>query len=430
MAAMMLVLESEENHNGKCHTYMAFTVYHMRIFNMNYKIKKAVILSIMSLICFGLIGCQKTPKAVTKRMSEYGANHQMKSETLTFCTIDELRDTRLSDLDIETENIDLPDKTDFSDIEEIGTINAEFDYNALNRAQTYLETFDIGNDVEPSESYINTGDKMEIYDDKSNNFLEIGNNGFLYYQFGISYYMMNNDVKQTITAKYDIDSADISNTTIKLKSGTVSLKKICNNAQSWMENNFREKECTYRVSDIWIKKIHYDEIDANQIMLLMEARYKGVPFNTYGTEVTTKNNKGKVSLMIYDINMSYDDSLKLTDFSNGSGHLTIKKYTKIDQVLDLKSAIKIVNEKMSGFNKLKVNKIIPLYALFPQYDTDKESFSKSGQGVLAKPVYAFIIPDDTMDDENATEIYKSNSCKYIFVDMVTGELTTNIGEQS
>lgn len=397
---------------------------------MNHNAKKTVILSILSLICFSLIGCQKTPDEVTKRMANYGKNHQMNSEKLTYCTIDELQNTKLSDLDIETENIDLPDNINFSDIEGIGTIDMAFEQNVLDKAEKYLKIFNINKDVVPSDLYVNTGDKIKIYDDKSDNFLEIENNGFIYYQSGISYYMMNNDVKQAITAKYDTDSDDISKASIKLKSGTIPLKDVCNSAQSWLKNNFHENGCTYKVSDIWIKTIHYDKVDNNQILMLAEVRYKGVPFNTYGTSVTTNNNKGKVSLMIYDINMSYDDSLKLTDFSNGSGHLTIKKYTKIDQVLDLKSAIKIVNEKMSGFNKLKVNKIIPLYALFPQYDTDKESFSKSGQGVLAKPVYAFIIPDDTMDDENATEIYKSNSCKYIFVDMVTGELTTNIGEQS
>ena len=42
-----------------------------------------------------------------------------------------------------------------------------------------------------------------------------------------------------------------------------------------------------------------------------------------------------------------------------------------------------------------------------------------------RPVYAFIINEG--EDDSVLGIYKSNSCKFIFVDMITGEITTNIG---
>jgi len=84
-----------------------------------------------------------------------------------------------------------------------------------------------------------------------------------------------------------------------------------------------------------------------------------------------------------------------------------------------------MNEEMSGFRELNITKILPMYVLYPKYKTDEELYSTPGQTMEGRPVYAFLIAEGTDDTEFG--INKSNAYKAIFVDMVTGGVTTNIG---
>lgn len=112
-------------------------------------------------------------------------------------------------------------------------------------------------------------------------------------------------------------------------------------------------------------------------------------------------------------------------FSNSVGRLKIDSAEKVSEIVDLESAIRLVNREVSGFHQLKIDKVLPLYALYPKYNTEEELISFPGQKVEGRPVYAFIIKE--VEDKSEFGITKNNACKVVFVDMVTGEVCTNIG---
>lgn len=90
------------------------------------------------------------------------------------------------------------------------------------------------------------------------------------------------------------------------------------------------------------------------------------------------------------------------------------------KIVDLESAVRIVKEKLSGFESLHFTKIIPLYVPY---------LGKMGGGpgtqIEVRPVYAFLIEEEQKPQQ--TGVVKCNSChNFLYVDMVTGELTVEL----
>ena len=125
------------------------------------------------------------------------------------------------------------------------------------------------------------------------------------------------------------------------------------------------------------------------------------------------------------IQLNYDGMDALSFFSNGVGKIRIDFREEIDEVIDLQSAIRRMNEEMSGFRELNISKILPMYVLYPIYETNEELYGAPGQKLEGRPVYAFVIKEGVDDAEFG--ISKGNTARTIFVDMVTGEVTTDIG---
>ena len=78
---------------------------------------------------------------------------------------------------------------------------------------------------------------------------------------------------------------------------------------------------------------------------------------------------------------------------------------------------------MADFNKLKVEKIMPLYTIYSIYNVDKHEYiSQPGRKVEARPVYAFLFnKKEENEDLGISKEYEH----FILVDMETGELTTD-----
>lgn len=65
-----------------------------------------------------------------------------------------------------------------------------------------------------------------------------------------------------------------------------------------------------------------------------------------------------------------------------------------------------------------------MYALLPQYPDEKTVCGTPGQKVVGRPVYAFLI---NLDSQGISEFGINRTAeRFICVDMVTGEIITNI----
>lgn len=346
------------------------------------------------------------------------------SEEIKYCTVDELKEIKIADITVKLDNMTLPDEVDFSNIDMIEELDMAFDDNYLESGKQFLEVFNINKSTLVDEGETFTGKTVTYDSEKEKKYFTIEDNGFMSFVSGITYELVNSDLQQSVEAKYDLDVDDISEENVQFESGNVKLHQIRTKAEDWLERYLPASDFEYEVSDIYVRNFKDGDDEYNQISLFAEIEYKGIPFNAYGIETGFDGTSGKVNLMTYGVNMNYEEE-KLTYFSNGVGGLKINSSKKVDKIIDLESAVKIVNEEISGFNKLNISKIIPIYALYPQYKSSEEQFSYEGQKVEGRPVYAFIINEG--EDDSVLGIYKSNSCKFIFVDMITGEITTNIG---
>lgn len=210
------------------------------------------------------------------------------------------------------------------------------------------------------------------------------------------------------------------------------MKNICDNAEKCLNEYRFTDDYDYRISDVFISELKDSnkDVGGSLVSLVAEAYYKGIAFNDYGNDSEYDGEKVNMSLFAYDITMDYAGENILESYNTGWGSLGIKSVNKADSIIDLNSAIDIVNSQISGFNELNIYKIIPLYALYPKEvsDPDIREFPWTGQEVLARPVYAFIIESDKMD-ENEFLKGKSYYYYYIFVDMIDGTIKSNIGEK-
>ncbi len=391
---------------------------------MKFKIKISFLLLCLACLC---CGCQETPQEVRERMAGYGENKQMASKERTYCTIAELKGEKLSDADMRLDNVILPQDVDFSGIESIAVLNLSFEENYTENREEAIDLFGIDENSLISDTLDeerNMGGTV-IYDSPiDRKYLAVEDNGFVSFVSGLTYDYINDKAKYgAILEKYDLEAEDISGKKAGLEEGEVDIAAVQKSAENWLKEEMPIKGCEYRISDAYVRELECSGEKKRQLSFYAEVFYRGMQFNSYASK--QHGDSAQVDFYMYGIQLNYDGREQLSFFSNGVGKIHIDSSKEIHEVIDLKSAIQLMNEEMSGFRELNITKILPMYVLYPKYKTDEELYSTPGQTMEGRPVYAFLIAEGTDDTEFG--INKSNAYKAIFVDMVTGGVTTNIG---
>ncbi len=386
------------------------------------KIKTPILL--LSLICL-FCGCQETPQEVTDRMGHYGENGQMASKERKHCSIDELKAAKLSEVNLQLDNINLPEDVDFSDIESIALLKLSFEENYTEQKEEALELFGI-----EEESLVDTFDaenmgRTVIYDSSAHaKYLAVGENGFVSFVGGLTYDYINDKAKyQDTPEKYDLDVDDISGKMVELKEGKTEIAAVRETAEQWLDDNMPMEGCGYRISDVYVRELDCSGKQRKQLSFYAEIWCQGLRFNSCASRMSGVGSQ--MDFFTQGIQLNYDGMDALSFFSNKVGKIHIDSREEVDEVIDLQSAIRLMNEEMSGFRELNISKILPMYVLFPIYETDEELYGAPGQKLEGRPVYAFIIKEGVDDTEFG--INKGNTTRTIFVDMITGEVTTDIG---
>lgn len=378
------------------------------------KRKTAVNTGIFLCLAFLLAACQQTPKEVSERMSGYGDNAQMSSDDIQYCTLSELQKTDIKDIHVSLDNMVLPDQVDFSQIESVSTLELSFETNYTDERGRVAEVFgiDSGSLAEQPKDYQG---RQFMYEADGTYFV-VCDDGFFSYFTGLDW---QEKTHRGFQGQYDLDTEDVSGKSIEFGNGEkAEISEMCQKAEQWMNENIPLNGCRYHVTDAYVRELETKEGLRRQLSLGVDISYKGIRFNNYAS--SSGNDPAT-----HGIFADYDNVDMLSGFSIGTGLLKVDSEKPVEKLVDFESAVKLANEKVSGFNQNKITKILPLYMLQPEYETEKQVYSVPGQKVKARPVYAFMMKRE--DDSSEFGINKCNVYQVVAVDMVTGEVAVYFG---
>lgn len=378
---------------------------------------KYVKTAVLFLCCAILLcGCQEAPKEVKENMKEYGDNPQVETSKVTYCSPQELKDAKLPE--IIGNNLEFSGEVDFSDVEgvELLHLSLEEDFLSEDNIGKYMSLFEADKEkIEEGEEVTGFGKELHYMDEAEQNYVSMLQNGGMVHMAGLSYSYNPNVVEE----RYSIDREDVSEVEVPLADGEVNLAKICEDTEQWLEENMPIEGIRYKVSDAFVRKM--EEIDSKKISLCAEYEYKGIRFDDHTIQLSVEDEdlNQKVLTTHLVVQMDYEES-GIPSFFSRNESFVIDSAEPVEQVVDFDSAVRIVNETLSGFGKFDIAEVLPLYALYLD-----DSSEMPGAGITAKPVYAFLVRKQEEDSELG--ILKFGYCKNFFlVDMVTGELTTDL----
>lgn len=381
--------------------------------------KKIKVLFSLFLIGLLLCGCQETPEKVKENMQEYGDNPQVESSEITYCSAAELKESKMPE--ITGSNLSFPKEVDFSHIEDVEVLSLSVEKNFLedNNVEKYAKLFGVDKRKLKKEGAETPWGQMLSYDnERTGNYLNISKNGGMARMAGELY-----DVKPNVVEKkYNLDKDDISKVKVTLTDGTVNLSKLCKDTEQWLEDNMQIDGIRYKISDVYVRKSEEKQEAPRTLSMLAEYDHKGIRFNYHmkSESVEDENFETKDITTFLAAELGMADSGIPSYFSRNI-NVAIDSAEQVEQVVDLESAVNIVKEKMSAFGVFKISEILPLYML----NLGKNA-EKPGAQIEARPGYAFLITEEHKDDKYFG-ILKMNNCKhYFFVDMVTGELITDL----
>lgn len=380
-------------------------------------------------ICMGifLCGCEGELKTVNKEKSPPAESSDQETFGVKYCAVSDLKRTKMSDITYKADNLKLPDTVDFSCIGEVAVLDMETEQkDIMKEKKKYEKLFGIGG----KDIWKKKDDLLVYGDKKEKQYCAIGEAGFLCYSnIGKKEY--------TMKKRYDLRQEDISEVRVGLKNGAQPLTLICTRARKWLEDNMEIKGFYHKIADAYIMgQSGEDSSDSPEMVeLSIEYEYKGVPVCNLNTPlsalrgVSNKKDGGhdekpmiemEPSVFPFGVQLQYTDSDELAFCSNLGGRLKLKKAEKVDQVVDLESAIRIVHENLPGLT-YRFEDIVPLYILCPSEIQSGQTGFKPGIRVEGTPVYAFILNRKTgssMKEPNCGEFY-------CLVDMISGNFRTN-----
>lgn len=256
----------------------------------------------------------------------------------------------------------------------------------------------------------------------------IGDNGFLAYMSG---HWFDESIESNVEKRYDILKEDISNVSIDSDEEIISLSDLCKENEEWFNKNIGTSTLTYNVTDALVREIKYESETVKKISLCGEFNYKGIYFNNHLYNVIESNDGTYKTIVTNAIMSEYEDGDTMVRFTVNNNLFEIIDSKKIDRVVDFESAVRIVEEKLASFNQFEFCDVRPLYIMETiSDDSGNIDPSAPGMEIVAKPVYAFLekgnLSYDELPDDIVIALNKYN--RFVYVDMVTGELVTDIGK--
>ena len=393
---------------------------------------KKTMLLLWSVLCVASVtGCAEVPDEVMQDMSSYIDEEKDSTEQseLEYITISELAENAEIALSKDYTQFELSDKIRFSSPEELYLMS-------FKGAEDFSGNFDKVMELYFDDSVISsqTLSISDDEDDKTIHFMSdenkvygcVGDDGFIAmlnpdaYDISFSYQAPN-------VAIYHTERNDDFNDEYQLKDKKCSLAEAVEFVDNWFENNYRQfsPEYDYKAETVIVR-----EHEGNYLyQILVHAVYKGVPIDSFTREVESVGDTSmRMTYSDYCIQIQMIKSDEIDSFTNGTGIYIPTEEVVIAECISLESALRLCEDTFADFKDMTISDIGVMYTLNPVYEpnpnAENDPLNKEiVTGYTSRPVWEFVIdvPPSEFIKKGEVNTY-GDLRKYIYVDMITGEL--------
>ncbi len=393
---------------------------------------KKTMLLLWSVLCVASVtGCAEVPDEVMQDMSSYIDEEKDSTEEteLEYITISELAENTEIALGKDYTQFELSDKIRFSAPEELYLMS-------FKGAEDFSGNFDKVMDLFFDEAVISsqTISISDDEDDKTIHFMSdedkvygsVRDDGFIAmlnpdaYDISFSYQEPN-------VAIYHTERNDDFSDEYQLKDRKCSVAEAVEFVDNWFENNYRQfsPEYDYRAETVIVR-----EHEGNYLyQILVHAVYRGVPIDSFTREFESVGETSmKMTYSDYGIQIQMIKSDEIASFTNLAGIYIPTEEVVIAECISLESALELCEDTFADFKDMTISDIGVMYTLNPVYEpnpnAENDPLNKEIiTGYTSRPVWEFVIdvPPSEFIKKGEVNTY-GDLRKYIYVDMITGEL--------
>lgn len=386
-------------------------------------IKKVVIALItMSL----LFGCAAIPDEVNDDMNKYRDTESSKSDDFdfTYIKVADLQSNAETALNKEYGQFKISDKVEFIQPSEINLMTftpvtgfSKKSHEAMKKFYTDQE-LSMQNPEEDSKRFM-------FYNETDKFYGCVKDNGFIATlkpdAFDISFSYSEPNVKI-----YHPDRNDDLSDEYQLKDGKCSVSEAVDYVNNWLETEYKplSPDFDYKVNTVIIREHN----GAYLYQFLAESVYKGVPIDSYTREAEVKDGipTGEMAYIDYGIQIQMINVNTIDSFTNLMGMVEPIVNENIEECISLESALNFCKNTFTDFKDVTLSDIDVMYTLNPVYEYNDEGLAYI-TSYASRPVWEIII--DVSPEEflaNGEINTYGDMRKYIYIDMITGELKYNL----
>ncbi len=396
---------------------------------------KKTMLLLWSVLCVASVtGCAEVPDEVMQDMSSYIDEEKDSTEQseLEYITISELAENAEIALGKDYTQFELSDKIRFSAPEELYLMSFKGAEDFSGNFDDVMKLF-FDDSVISSQSMSIREDEyweaVSFMSDEDKVYGSVGDDGFIAmlnpdaYDISFSYQAPN-------VAIYHTERNDDFNDEYQLKDKKCSVAEAVEFVDNWFENNYRQfsPEYDYKAETVIVR-----EHEGNYLyQILVHAIYKGVPIDSFTREVERVGDTSmRMTYSDYGIQIQMIKSDEIASFTTGTGTYIPTEEVVIAECLSLESTLRLCEDTFADFKDMTISDIGVMYTLNPVYEpnpnAENDPLNKEIiTGYTSRPVWEFVIDMEPSEFLKKDEINTYGDMrKYIYVDMITGELKYN-----
>lgn len=417
--------------------------------------KKRILLLVLSIVLCMICGCAETPSEVITDMENYHDTNkveQIEKESYDMIHVNELNNEIQNALKKQYGQFHLSPSISCSAPSSIETITLQImDDFGMNYEDIFLNFFskkelanqNIENKTIVSSYTVNGHKYNGKYSTTSHSFQNenektlgvVNNLGHICIIKPSAYDSPFNNTDETIKV-YHIDRGEDLTDSYSLIDGTITVSDAVDYVNTFLEQFIDKYEPTFlhKVKTVIVKR----NDNTHYLRMIIEKSYKDVALDSYTAVWETDKNERNFLRFVhteYEISMYHKNAIDC--FTTGGSLFNIESSESVSECISLESALLHCQAKFADFQDITISDINIMYTLSPEYDYIGEEITEddgtkvnlnqpypsANIKIHSRPVWEFAIDVSPTEYLQQGEVNtKGDIHKYIYVDMLTGEL--------